>query len=221
MEGAIILMIPTGVDETERTSTKGEKVRSIFVIMAAAALTVAIADVTETCGWEGTETLLGSYGNITATIDAGQVHSGSTALKLVRGDGSTPQAYVAWVTGLTNGDQVTASFWRYDDSPSASPSCRIWAHWNDDPGDINGYNGSAGGNSEYGPGTGWDLTEYTWDVVEGHTGLVIEARVYSNEGDTVWIDDLTVTAPDGCTIYVPSDAQALEPDTWAAIKATF
>ncbi len=50
---------------------------------------------------------------------------------------------------------------------------------------------------------------------------MIEARVYSNPGDIVWIDDLTVTAPDGCTIVVPAGAQVLAPSTWASIKATF
>ncbi|HPF32871.1 MAG TPA: hypothetical protein PK907_07625 [Candidatus Sabulitectum sp.] len=196
--------------------------RSLLLVLAAAAFTAAFADVTATCGWEGSDTILGSYGDIIASIDTDPVHGGSQSLKLVDDQASgTPQAFVAWVTGLSDGDVVTASFWRYDMTPSASPSCRIWGHWNDDPGDIEGYNGSAGGQEEYGPGTGWDMAEYSWTVVEGHTGLVIEARTYSEPGDTVWIDDLTVTAPDGCTIVVPSDAQSLDSETWAAIKATF
>ncbi len=195
--------------------------RSIFVLMAAALFAAAFAEVTETCGWEGTETILGSYGGVEATIATDPVNTGSQSLKLERTGDQTPQAYIAWVTGLSDGDVVTASFWRYDVTPAEAPSCRIWAHWNDDPGDVNGYAGSAGGNSEYGEGLGWDQTEWEWTVVEGHTGLVIEARVYSNPGDIVWIDDLTVTAPDGCTIVVPAGAQVLAPSTWASIKATF
>lgn len=196
--------------------------RGIFVVLTTVICTMVFADVTATCGWEGTDTILSSYGDIIATIDTDPIHGGSQSLKLEDNQASgTPQAYIAWITGLSDGDMVTASFWRYDMTPSAAPSCRIWGHWNDDPGDIEGYAGSAGGQSEYGPGTGWDLAEYTWEVIEGHTGLVVEARTYSEPGDIVWIDDMTVTAPDGCTIVVPSDAQALSADTWAAIKATF
>jgi len=194
----------------------------LIVLITGAFFAAAFGSVTETCGWEGTETILGSYGGIVASIDTDPVHGGAQSLKLEDNEPSgTPQAYVAWVTGLSDGDMVTASFWRYDVTPSSAPSGRIWGHWNDNPDDINGHDGSAGGQSEYGPGTGWDMAEYTWEVVSGHTGLVIEARTYSEPGDIIWIDDLTVTAPDGCSIIVPSDAQSLSADTWAAIKATF
>ncbi|MFO7950460.1 MAG: hypothetical protein R6U36_08845 [Candidatus Fermentibacteraceae bacterium] len=191
---------------------------SAAVVLALSATAMA---GTETFGWEGTETILGMYpdGGVEATVSTEQVHSGSQSLEIERLSESTPQAFVAWVVGLSDGDEVTASFWRYDVTPGDPPSCRIWGHWNDDPDDIGGYNGSAGGNSDYGPGTGWDETEHTWTVVEGHTGLVIECRVYSNPGDIVWIDDLTVTAPDGATIYTPAQ-QALSSDTWGAIKAS-
>ncbi len=196
--------------------------KSVFILMAAAAFSIVMAEETATCGWEGSETVLGVYGDIIASIATDPVHDGSQSLQLVDDqETGTPQAFVAWVTGLSDGDIVTASFWRYDVTPSGSPSCRIWGHWNDDPGDITGYAGSAGGQEEYGPGTGWDLAEYTWTVEGGHTGLVIEARTYSEPGDTAWIDDLTVTSPDGSTIIVPSDAQALQGGTWAGIKASF
>lgn len=177
---------------------------------------------TATCGWEGTDTILGNYGDIIASIATDPVYSGSQSLKLEDNASSgTPQAYVAWITGLQDGDVVSGSFWRYDVTPSSAPSCRIWGHWNDDPTDINVYSGSASGQSDYGPGTGWDMAEYEWTVVDGHTGLVIEVRTYSSPGDIVWIDDMTVTAPAGTTIIVPEDFVALERDTWAGIKATF
>ena len=191
------------------------------LLMILVALPLAAMAATATCGWEGTDTVLGTYGDLVATIATDPVYSGSQSLELERTGSSTPQAYIAWVTGLDDGDTVAASFWRYDVTPSVAPSCRIWAHWNDDPGDIYGFSGSAGGQSEYGPGTGWDMAEYEWTVEEGHTGLVIEARVYSNPGDIVWIDDLTVTAPDGATIIVPDDFVSLNRSTWAGIKAAF
>ena len=197
--------------------------KSLFVVaLLLAAGSVALADITETYGWEGTNTILGNYGDIICTIDTEQVHGGSQALKVVDdAESGTPQAYVGWVVGLEDGDMVTASFWRYDTTPSAAPSCRIWGGWNDDVNDITSYGGSAGGESDYGPGTGWDLTEYTWTVEGGHPGLVIQVRTYSEAGATVWIDDMTITAPDGTEIRTPDYSMALSQDTWAAIKATF
>lgn len=199
-----------------------KNMKTVFiVVILLASSQMAFADITETYGWEGTDTILGNYGDIIATIATDQFHSGSQSLYLVDDAASgTPQAFVAWVVGLQDGDVVTGSFWRRDTTPGASPSCRIWGHWNDDPGDINGYNGSASGQSDYGPGLGWDEATYTWTVEAGHTGLVIECRTYSSPGDAVWIDDMTIIAPDGATIYLPGYL-ALENSTWADIKAAF
>ena len=87
----------------------------------------------------------------------------------------------------------------YDDTPDAAPSCRLWGHWNDElPGNIDGYSGSASGESDYGPGEGWDYTSFIYTVADGHTGLVIEARTYSSPGDIVWLDDLHVEIPGPC-----------------------
>jgi len=197
-----------------------KKVLMFFVIFTLSQITAA--DQTVNFGWEGTETLLGMYPEfgVIALIDTDPVHGGSQSLYLERVAEDTPQAFVAWVIGLSDGDEVTGSFWRYDTTPGAPPSCRIWAHWNDDPGDINVYSGSASGNGDYGTGEGWDETSYTWTVAEGHTGLVIEARIYSNPGDIVWVDDMTIIAPDGATIYVPGTV-SLDNGTWADIKAAF
>lgn len=196
--------------------------KSIFVVLLLAVSQIAMADITENYGWEGTETVLGMYPEfgVIALISTDPVHAGSQSLYLERVSDATPQAFVAWIVGLQDGDEVTGSFWRYDVTPGAAPSCRIWAHWNDDPGDVNGYNGSASGNTDYGTGEGWDETSHIWTVVDGHTGLVIEARVYSDPGDIVWIDDMTVIAPDNATIHTPGTV-SLESSTWADIKAAF
>jgi hypothetical protein len=173
----------------------------IAVVLVAAS--PALAQQTQSFGWEdGTTTVVSTYPDPDSILSTNvgapdPVQSGSRSLRLEDNAASgTPQVYIAWIAGLTDGDEVTASFWRYDDTPGAAPSCRIWGHWNDDPGDITGYDGSAGGNDDYGPGTGWDQTSHTWTVADGHTGLVIEVRTYSSDGDTVWIDDLEVTIPD-------------------------
>lgn len=194
----------------------------ILTVLVFGVISLAPAQQTDTYGWEGTATILSMYpadSAVVATLVTDPVHGGSQSLQLERLSESTPQAYVAWITGLVDGDEVTASFWRYDVTPAAPPSGRIWAHWNDS-GDIDGYNGSAGGNSDYGPGTGWDETSHSWTVADGHTGLVIEARVYSNPGDIVWVDDMTVTAPSAATIIFPGDL-ALTGTTWGTIKTLF
>ena len=197
-----------------------KKVLILFVIFSFSQIASAVQTVNY--GWEGTETILGMYPEfgVIALIDTDPVHGGSQSLYLERVSEGTPQAYIAWIIGLSDGDEVTGSFWRYDITPGVAPSCRIWAHWNDDPGDVYGHNGSASGNTDYGEGTGWDETSYTWTVAEGHTGLVIEARIYSNPGDIVWIDDMIITAPDGATIYTPGNV-SLENSTWADIKTSF
>lgn len=200
--------------------------RKMLAVIAIMGLGQAAFAVTATCGWEGSETVLALYGTgeppMNVAISTDPVHSGSQSLWLEDNSPSgTPQAYVAWVLGLEDGDEVTATIWRYDTSPGSAPNCRIWGHWNDDPTDVMGYASSAGGESDYGPGTGWDQTGYTWTVVDGHTGLVIEIRTYSVIGDAVWIDDLEVTAPEGCTIWTPDTYTPVQSSTWAGIKTFF
>jgi hypothetical protein len=181
-----------------------------------------------TCGWEGGVPVLGLYGTgeppIFATFSAppDPCHGGLHSLRLEDNSPTgTPQAYVAWITGLADGDVVEATVWRYDTTPDASPSCRIWAHWNDDPLEVNGYNGSAGGNDDYGLGEGWDLVGWSWSVVDGHTGLVIEIRTYSEPGDVVWVDDMTVMAPEHASILIPEAVSSVEDQSWSGIKAFY
>lgn len=197
------------------------------LILAAAFLTLlpvsAMAVQTETYGWEDGNTVLGTYGNANVGLSTDPVHGGSYSLEFWESpEGGTPQAYVGWVKDLNDGDTVMASFWVYDTTPSANPSGRIWGHWNDDPIDPDEYSGSAGGNTTYSAGTGWSQLEHEWTVADGHTGLMIEARLYSGEEyDTIWVDDLTIEAPDGATIELPNIPVALQRSTWADIKASF
>lgn len=184
-----------------------------------------------TCGWEDPgNTVLGLFpadgsGMIVTNVTAPDpVFDGDRALRVEDTQASgTPQAYIAFVYGLEDGDQVTAGFWRYDDTPDASPSCRIWGHWNDElPGNPDGYSGSASGNLDYGLGLGWDYTEYTWTVADGHTGLVIELRTYSSPGDTVWIDNLEIIPPEDCVVQTPCElVVGTESQTLSDVKALF
>lgn len=183
--------------------------RTLLLVAALLMSATSAFALTVTYGWEDGNTILGKYGDVLESNVTSPVYAGSRSLQLVdmsSGDSiSTPQAYVAWIKGLVDGDIVTASFWRYDTTPGTRPSSRIWAHWNDDPTDVMGYAGSASGNNDYGPGQGWDNTSWSWTVSGGHTGLVVEVRTYSEDGDTVWVDDLSVTAPDrlGVSITTP------------------
>ncbi|MCK4546465.1 MAG: hypothetical protein KAW17_03395, partial [Candidatus Eisenbacteria sp.] len=167
--------------------------KRVLLISLAACLVASVAEGQQTayCGWEDGGTVLGMYGSgeppIVAT-NVGQpdpVFCGWRSLKLEDNSPSgTPQAYIAWVTGLTDGAVVEACFWRYDITPGVAPSCRIWAHYTTSD-DIDNYQGSAGGDSDYGPGTGWDKACWSWtfDSAGGtRDALVIECRTYSNPG---------------------------------------
>lgn len=168
-------------------------------------------------GWEDGATILGNYLPIEAlNVSLPEpVHSGKHSLKLVDGGIDTPQAYVAYITGLSNGDIVSANFYVFDDTPGpgVSPRARIWAHYVKNN-NINDYAGSAGGNLAYSDGSGWCNLSWNWTIDSGYdrTGLVIEVRTYSNFGDTVWIDDLSVIAPVSSKIYLPGQ-QISEPCT--------
>ena len=179
-------------------------------------------------GWEDGGTVLGTYPDIDSIIASNvpewegyPVYSGNFSLELVdNAESGTPQAYLAYLWFLQDGDQVTVSFYRYDMTPDGAPSVRIWAHWNDElPDNPDGYNGSAGGNDDYGPGTGWDMTGWTWTVEEGHTGMVIEARTYSEAGDTVYLDDMHIEVPDHVYVQIPGCSPvATEAQTWSDVK---
>jgi MYXO-CTERM domain-containing protein len=116
--------------------------------------------------------------------------------------GGTPQAFVAWITGLTDGDVVTGSFLGLGDrySEPANAMARIWGHYTTAGGDIDSYDGSAGGNSTY-SGADWTYLEKEWTFNGdggNHDGLVIEARIYGYSGGsyTTWIDDINVNVID-------------------------
>jgi hypothetical protein len=205
--------------------------KKLLLLLTLVALAApAVADEFFTFGWEdGTSTMLSVFplpdGMIATNVTSPEpVYDGSYSLKTVDNAVSgTPQGYVAWIRGLQDGDIITASIARYDDTPGASPSGRIWGHYNDNPLDVNGYNGSAGGTDDYGLGLGWDITSKVWTMSGGHTGLVIEVRTYSVLGDTVWWDNLTVQTPtrQGIFCEFPGGYIPVENNTISSIKALY
>jgi hypothetical protein len=172
-------------------------------------------------GWEdGSGTALGTYGNVgTLENSTEQAQEGTRSLKAVEDPiGGTPQIFVWWVTGLSSGDVVTASFYCYDTTPGGSPSGRIWGHYTDGL-DIDSYQGSAGGNDTYSDGSGWTNLQYDFNFVssgtDGRTGLVIEARMYcaadplnvlyyDNTHITVSRESAVIHRADGATIPEPA-----------------
>lgn len=188
--------------------------------MAITGFVASAQAATVTYGWEDdpANLVLGTYNSTNLSTfledDSSYVRSGQYSLGLTDASGSTtPQAYVGWVTGLQNQDQVTAGFWVYDkgaygSGTSKAPAARIWGHYTNDHTDIDSFLGGAVNdtNSPYST-TGWSYQTHTWTInsTGGATGLVIEVRTYdiTGQGDainTLYIDDLTITAPDHATI---------------------
>jgi len=180
--------------------------------------------VTNNYGWEDFGTILGTHGNVTNPLNVATGYdsnwpgtvtprSGNRMLQLTEHPhASTPQAYIAWVTNLVDGDEVTASYYGWDSTDGASPSMRIYAHYTSSS-NIYDYKASAGGMSGYTTGTGeWSLANYTWtfDSDSGaRDSLVIEARLYSTpstgpESTDFWVDDLQTITPDTATVIFPT-----------------
>ncbi|MDC0145256.1 PKD domain-containing protein [bacterium] len=177
----------------------------------------------ETYSWEDGGTILGSYGNLANVANVGSIngidpHDGDYMLTVSEDpiDG-TPQAFIAWVTDISEGDEITACYYGYDTTPGSSPSMRVWGWWSDGS-DINAYGGTAGGNEDYTAGTGWDQVCHTWSTNDGWNGsnnweegeaLVVLARLYSSSSATepvqYFIDSVEITTTSAtATINFPS-----------------
>jgi hypothetical protein len=221
--------------------------KKLFVFALVLIAVPAFGQQTLNYSWEDGGTTLGGFGNVCCESNVSGVQSGSqgstTGAYTCPGaaDGtyylhvaedphsSTPQVYLAWVTGLTDGDVVDATFLGYDITSGSSPSFRIWGAYTFGA-DINNYIASASGSLTYTAGTGWDPVNYSWTFDSdfgARDGLVIQARLYStpstNDPDHTdyWIDDLTVTAPVNATIHFPQGPVSVEDETWAGIKALY
>lgn len=168
-------------------------------------------------GWDdGSASILGGFSNdgMSYAHSSDIFNSGTGSLFLQETTlGGTPQTFVAWVTGLTDGDTVFGSFMAWDDSPGASSSLRIWGSYTDDASDITSYAGSAGGNSTYSgdPAGGlWqELShEWTFDSNGGaRDGLVIQIRMYANSaGDGLYADDLFVSTSSSTAVITVAPA---------------
>jgi hypothetical protein len=195
------------------------KLTSISAALLVIGMCMSAQAQTVNYSWEDGGTFLGTgtaNNTVTAINVASPVYSGSKSLMLTDSTATAAYAYLAWVQGLNAGDSVTASFWVYDTTSSGSPSGRIWGHYDDSATDPLFSNGSAGGNNTYSGAAPWTQLSYTWTVAAGHTGLVIESRIYSSGATlptSIWIDDLSITAPGTATVVLPTP----EPATMALL----
>ena len=211
------------------------------VLVGLGLLTPAAYALTADYGWENGATILGSFPenlvdplNVATGSDPWPdpldgidqtvtPHGGAAMLQVTEAPHSgTPQAYLAYVEDIANGDMVTASFYGWDVTPEASPSLRIWGNYANS---TDGYSfvSSAGGSDIYTVGSpdGWSQVSNTWEIAfpDDADTLVVHARLYSTpstdtEASTdYWIDDVSATAPDGAMITFPVP----EPSTWVLV----
>ena len=162
--------------------------------------------------WDNGGTVLGSYGsNVTFTNVDDPLGGGGNALEIHEEPLSgTPQGYISWITGLTDGDTIDVSMLGLGDGSETS-KVRLWAHYTLD--DITSYGGSSSGPSGYSSSTTeWTLLSHQWTFDSNggaRNGIVIEARIYSyssNELTSAWVTDLNVeveSTSDSVSIMFP------------------
>jgi len=192
--------------------------RNLFLIMFLFSFSIS-----ENYSWEDGGTILGSYGNLTDVENVGETDGvvpfdGDYMLTVSESpiDG-TPQAFIAWVTDISEGDQITACFYGYDTTANSAPSMRVWGSWTQNN-DINSYAGSADGNEDYTAGTGWDQVCHTFSTTqenwESGEALLVQARLYSSSSgsdptkyfvDLVSVETTSTTA----TINFPGSVEGL------------
>ncbi|AQQ70185.1 PASTA domain protein [Limihaloglobus sulfuriphilus] len=153
-------------------------------------------------GWENRGTDLGVYGSGYSENDFTTAYEGSRSLKVVRGT-SNPNIYVAWITGLNDGEQVTATVMgKY---AGAGSGLRLYAQQNSGTLNAEEYNGSIGGMQDYLATGDWGQMSYTWTAGDGYGGITVQIRVYGDEGDYGWVDALAISAPETATVHFPEE----------------
>lgn len=164
---------------------------------------------------------VGSFSNLTGSENGVTPYEGSSMLKFTdTGASGTSTLVVAFISGLNEGDTVTANF--YGNAPlTAGSGVRQWASWRNADGTFSGSAAGAVTNGDlnaYFGLSGWASSEMiTYTVPAGQTVLGIEARGYQSSADTApvpfYVDGLTISAPASAivTVAVP------EPGTYAAV----
>ena len=196
------------------------KLSTTFAVISVAMLSAAATADTyyASYGWEDGGTIVGSYGNLGGAFNVANPQGDGNSLMIQEDPvGGTPQAFVCWINGLTEGDYVTASFMGYGNNDTGDSSVRLWSHYTATGGDVDSYHGSAGGDGTYSEDT-WTYMSNQWTFNSdggNHGGLVIEARIYTTGSDNgyAYVDDLFVEVVDadgsgGIEIILPGAVPA-------------
>ena len=172
-------------------------------------------------GWEDTGVHLGKSGNLKSAFNVGaengvNPHEGTSMLKLTGAaiSGNAPEAYLVWVTGLTEGDQVKVSYWVSGlNTDGSKPAGRIWGGYTNSGQISSDENGSAGGSNTYGGDDAvWEQLNKTWTVSSGEVALNVKVRLYDDAAgnETIYVDDVQITVSNpSAIINMP------QPDTTA------
>ncbi len=174
---------------------------------------VAQADVLTT-GWEdaSADAVFGTFGNVGSYgYSSNPVYDGNYSLYLTESPvNGTPNAVVAWVSGLDVGDTITAKIWflgmNIDKSASSASKGRIWGGYYDST-DTTTFS-SAGGASGFAGASGWESMTHTW-TFDGTTDTFgLQVRIYSyGSNDQIWADNLEIsTSNDSAMIQVAGAA---------------
>ena len=173
-------------------------------------------------GWEsGSQAYLGMYGNVDVAntgFSTDVAHSGLQSLKITEDPiGGTPQVYVGWVKGVSEGDVVHVTGWIYSNTTdiAVNPKGRMWMHYAASD-DITSYDGSAtNSNTDYAGTTAWMPFTQSVTVAAGKSSVVIEARIYSSASpaNVIYVDDVSIDAPEGTTVVLADGTMVPEPAT--------
>ena len=178
------------------------KTIAMFGALTALASSSAVAGLSYSASydWNDGGTVIGSYGsNVSFANVVDPVDGGSDRALEISEDplSGTPQGYLAWITGLNEGDTIDVSMLGLGDGDVTS-KVRLWAHYTTS--DITSYGGSASGPSDYSTSaTEWVELDHTWTFSQNsegtRNGMVIEVRLYSysdNDINSGWVDDFNV-----------------------------
>lgn len=217
--------------------------RKLTLLMAACMLAgSAMAAQTYTYDWaDGDANYLGSFGSemiASTALSANHTAGGGYGLVLTKNNfaqNGNAMGFLAAVWELEAGDEVTFSVWRYDPT-IGEPYFRLWAHYNNAL--VNAHSalgldmqtddGNLMGTMAFGVQNGWEQFSYTWTIEAGNTGLVIDAVLYGEWGDEIWVDDIEITVPDHANVLLPNayypaagETVAIDLETWTSVKSIF
>jgi hypothetical protein len=236
-------------DGCDLTLTGGAIMMRVVVItltLTLAAASTASAVQTVYYSWEDGATVLGSADGLTewenvsgpqnglaanVTYSCPGPQEGDRYLRIAEAPHTDPvsRAYVAWVTGLRDGDFVEVGVSIYDIT-SGYPTGRVSGHYTTSA-DINDNQGAPGIASNYTSAIGWNFAQYLFmgfnSAGATRDAWCAEIELFCSpwSGDyhsDMFVDWIYVTAPDHAVIHFPEPSSStVENGTWSSIKTLY